>query len=405
MIGAALHADFYPPSSAARYLNCPGSVTVVPLYPHEDSAQSLKGSVSHLALEIGILFGIRPRSADPVMDEQVEVLLDWIQARRGEYGLGTVVYPEQRLDIPETGEFGTADIIIVSPLILHIGDHKDGYVTVEVRDPKTGEPNDQLMTYLLGAIAKYGARSRYALTVHQPNASHVDGPIRTTSITAQEVADFRLRTEWAVSSREFRAGPWCKKVYCEHRGACATFHAWVLEAGAAHGWHTSELNSINPQQLSTALDLSDIIHGYRGELRKEATRRILQMNATIPGYKLVRITGSREWVNEAHAKQTLLDHGAPHFEPPIGGDVLYKRTFLSVKAAEDFIRLQYREFGRGRWKEIWDEFFVPNIREASGALTLERATDGRPAHKRGSEFGELPVPHNSTSTANTRIVV
>ena len=43
----------------------------------------------------------------------------------------------------------------------------------------------------------------------------------------------------------------------------------------------------------------------------------------------------------------------------------------------------------GGWKMLYDNVVGEYIKEQAGGLTLERAIDGRPAHKRGSEFGVL----------------
>ena len=62
---------------------------------------------------------------------------------------------------------------------------------------------------------------------------------------------------------------------------------------------------------------------------------------------------------------------------------------LTVAGVERMVKQRCKNFGRGKWKEVWDEHFRPHIREFSGSLTLERAIDGRPAHTRGSEFGSI----------------
>jgi hypothetical protein len=396
------HSKSYPPSSAARYINCPGSVSVAHLYPNYESDASLAGDAAHQLLEDGIRFGLRPVTDDPDTDENIERVLDWVDQRRREYGPGCVVYAEQRLEIPETGEFGTADIIIVTLDLLEIGDYKNGYVLVETRD-KHGALNEQLMTYLLGAIAKYGERDRYAITVHQPNASHIDGPARTATVSRQDVLDFRERTLAAVGSRDFIAGPWCKKTYCDHRGSCASFQTFALE-NPEHTYDPAEINAIDDARLGSALDRSDVVHGYRDELRKEAIRRFMQLDRKIPGYKMVKGRRDREFINPDEIAALCKEmfnatdarvYSTYNFETG-------KYTVRTVKGIEDFVKKECRSLGRGKWIKVWEEHFKPRIREHAGGLTLERATDARPAHSRGSEFGSFGTPLSQTmQTAHT----
>jgi hypothetical protein len=128
------------------------------------------------------------------------------------------VFAEEQYDIPETGEFGTADITFVSPEVLHIGDYKNGYVVVDVHG------NKQMYTYLLGAIARHGSRGKYYISVLQPNASHIDGPIRTVEVTQADLDAWRAQIAWSIANEHvFVAGKHCKKSYCAHRGNCATF--------------------------------------------------------------------------------------------------------------------------------------------------------------------------------------
>lgn len=392
-----VHAKLYPPSSAGRYVHCPGSVTVVPLYPNDDSDHSVKGDVAHDLLEVGIMFGVRPQSHDPDMDENVEGVLDYVDRRRAEMP-GVNVYPEQRLAIKETGEFGTSDIVFDAQEETEIGDYKNGYVLVHVRDPKTGLLNEQLMSYLLGAIAKYGPKQRYRITLFQPNHHHIDGPIRSEEVTHQDVQDFRTRLAWAVGSREFFAGPWCKKSYCPHRGSCTTFNDYVID-DPAKGWHTSEINAITEQQLADALDRADVLHGSRDELRKEAMRRILNLDRTIPGYKMVKGKKDRQFASEKAVIATLGTLGwakEDMYDSYSYTTDTYK--LKTVKGIEDTMKVKCRVLGRGKWKAVWDEHIQPLVREYVGGLTLERATDGRPAHKRGSEFGALAAPNTANIT-------
>lgn len=395
---APAHAKTRPPSSAGLWIPCPGSATVNPLYPNESSKHSEKGDLAHQLLEDGITFGLKPDTQDPDMDMNIRDVLDWVAERKKEYGDDCQVFAEQKYDIKETGEFGTCDITFLTRSIIHIADFKNGFVFTDARE--------QMLTYLLGAVAKYGPRTNYKITVLQPNHNHIDGPYRTTNITKAEVEEFRASILHSMTSREFVAGSHCKKYYCDHRGSCLTFLNWCQTTGE-DAWFPHEVNAMDDNKLAQALDHAETLHGTRDSYRKEAMRRISQHDRRIPGYKLVKSRTNRDFAGEAGREAcylSLIDIGYNsndlYEEKPfkVGAVTLNERSALTVAGVERMVKQKYKNFKRGTWSKIWDEKFRPHIREFSGSLTLERDTDGRPAHTRGSEFGSLMPAHSVIST-------
>jgi hypothetical protein len=321
------HAKNYPPSAAARWVNCPGSSLAVQLYPNDESDASTKGDFAHDILESCIIFGImEPVTEDEDLNENLAGVLEWIAQERARMGEGTKVYAEQVYDVPETGEFGTADVTLVSPSILHVADYKNGYVVVEVAR------NFQMLCYLLGAIAKFGRRAVYRITVLQPNASHIDGPYRTYTVTDDDLEWFRDLIRWSLANTQvFRAGPHCKKTYCAHRGNCAAFLQYA-QAECADAWFPADVNALSDEQLAAALDHADILQGLRDELRKAAMGRILQMDRTVAGYKVVKGRRDRDFKDVTPVKNVLRDvFHIPDHE-------MHTQQFLSVKGVEDLIK-------------------------------------------------------------------
>jgi hypothetical protein len=354
----------------------------VQLYPNDESDASTKGDYAHDQLETSILFGImEPITEDESLNENLAGVMEWVGQQRALLGPDCKVYAEQSYDIPETGEFGTADITFVSPTTLHVGDYKNGYVLVDVLR------NMQMLCYLLGAIAKYGERPRYLITVLQPNASHIDGPYRTYEVTAADLTWFRAAIAYAIANRnEFKAGKWCKKSYCPHRGNCATFLEYA-QTEAADAWFPADVNAMSDEQLAKALDHAEVLHGLRDELRKAAMMRIMQMNRSIAGYKCVKGRRDREFLDFTPVRHVLQDV----FKVP--EHRLYTQSPLTVKGVEDLIKAYARDhkLGRGKWQMVWDNHLSEHVRENTGGLTLERASDARPAYRRGSEFGPITV--------------
>lgn len=377
------HAKKRPPSAAERWVNCPGSSVVAQLYPNEESDASTKGDYAHDQLETAILFGMmEPVTEDEDLNENLAMVMEWIGQQRAKYGPECRVYAEQQFDIVETGEFGTGDITFVSPRVLHIGDYKNGYVLVD------HVKNKQMLTYLLGAIAKYGEREEYYITVIQPNASHIEGPIRTYTVTQADIDEFRAQIAWSMANEHvFVAGKHCKKSYCPARGNCATFLQYA-QTECADAWFPSDVNAMSDEQLALALDHADILQGIRDELRKAAMMRIMQMDRNIAGYKCVKGRRDREFGEYGPVKNVLRDvFNVPEHK-------MHTLSPLSVKGVEDLIKAWSRtnNLGRGKWQMVWDNYLAEHVKENVSGLTLERATDARPAHRRGSEFGALVSP-------------
>lgn len=409
---ATAHAKSRPPSAAKRWIGsaCPASAEIVALYPNTETEASSKGDLWHVLMEDRIVFGTLPLTCDPDAAEAMEDLAKYIDKRLDDCiddirGETLKIYVEQQLDIPETGEFGTADVIIVATLLIEIIDEKSGYVPVDVKY------NAQMMVYLLGAIAKYGPRHTYRLTVHQPNFDHIDGPLRFWEPTDEDIHSFRANVLDSVANADrLLAGPWCKATYCPHRGACSAFASYVRD-DLALGWHTSELKSMDDASLSKALDASDELAGWRTELRSEAMRRIMNMDRKIDGYKVVKGRRSRAVRDPNGLVNSILtalglEWGRKLF-PDLAWvsnlDVEHEEVLKhlgSPKHIEDVLKQYARvhNLPRNGWKMLYDNVVGAYISETASGLTLERAIDGRPAHKRGSEFSTI-------SPVSTQIVL
>lgn len=409
---ATMHAKTRPPSAGDRWINCPESAHVVPMYPNDETDASRKGDYWHEVMEDTITFGVVPPSVDPDVSEAMEDLLTYVNRRIVEMGgRGNVqVYVEVQLDIPATGEFGTADIILVSKDEIEVIDEKSGYVPVNV------EKNVQMLNYLDGAIAKHGTRPKYTVTVHQPNYDHIDKAIRSYTVTELDLAHFYEKVARSVANeRELIAGPWCKKTYCPHRGACQAFATYAKD-DLTLGWHTSEYKGLSDADLTKALDASDELNGYRAELRTEAMRRILNMDRTLHGYKIVKGRKQRAILDPLKLIGSVIDNIGIEWAMKMFPDLAWTGNALrdvllhkldvtspvlknlgTAKAVEDVIKMYAKsmKLPRGGWEGVYKNVVGKYIRETASGLTLEKAIDGRPAHKRGGEFGVID-PAQST---------
>jgi hypothetical protein len=390
------HAKHYPPSSAKRWLSCPASVNVVGLYHNGESDSSIRGTQAHMLLETALTWGVVPDFHDIDMVYRVQKAYDYIKTLKAVYPDGQFFY-EVRIDIPETGEFGTADVVIVTRDTIHVIDYKDGWV------PVNANFNSQMMTYLLGLIAKYGKRHKYVLTIIQPNYTHKDGAIRHYEPTQSTMDWFREEVQKAVASDHFTAGKHCRETYCPHRGSCAAFLAWAPE-NLQYAWYPSDVNGMTDDQLAEALDAADVLQGYRDQLRGEALRRMTRQDRTIRGYDVKRGRGKRAWASEAIAARVLDAMRALGAKE----DDLYEKTALSVAGVERWFKRRFRNStDPGMWQDEFWKVTEGCITGGEHGLTVERDIDGRKSFKRGSEFSPLKEkePENNLLTVPKAISI
>jgi hypothetical protein len=378
------HAYNRPPSAAKRWLKCAGSVALSHLYTSVDSEQSLKGTEVHALIDNHLNWGLPIDHPDPDMEENANLAVEWLLTYVNMYAKkqgSASLYVEQRLDIPETGEFGTCDGVIVAPEIIHVIDYKNGYVPVEIH------LNEQLMLYLCGAIAKWGERQRYRITIIQPNYDHKDGAVRTMDITEADLAAFRIQVADALVRTDTVAGPHCKTTYCPHRGNCEVFAGWIQE-NLKLGYYPSDATAMSDDVLAEALEQAELLQGWRDQLRGEAIRRILHQDKSIKGYKLVRAKKDRSFRDDEARDSVfvaLKSVGATD-------DDLYDRKPVSVAGVERVVKKIFKKQGRGAWQKGMEALCGPDKLETQAmSLTLEKTIDGRKEYKKGSEFDALKL--------------
>jgi len=375
------HAEFRAPSAASRWLSCPGSVKVLATFDNPETEASIKGDVAHKLLEDAIVWGTVPDTGDVDMEYNVMLAQEYIENTYKEYKTsgGCQIYAEQQLDIPETGEFGTADVILVTPRLIHIIDYKNGYVPVDIN------MNAQLMLYLLGAIHKWGERKTYKLSVIQPNYVHRDGMIRHFEPVENDLNWFRHEVGLALASEQILAGKHCRNTYCPARGSCTVFHAWAQE-NLKLAYFPGEPTGMSDEELAKALEEAELLKGYHDNLRGEAMRRILQQNKRIEGYKLVKARQNRAF-NDDRARDAAYEN-LKHFG--IDDGELYDKSPIGVAGIERIVKKIFKHHGRGAWMKAMDQICPKTLLQPENqSLTLEKTIDGRKEYKRGQEFDAL----------------
>lgn len=365
------HSD-WAPSSMSRILSCPASAEAVKLYEKEETDASNLGGVAHGILEDCLTFGIEPYHDDIGVVEGVQLAVDYANQRL--LKPRTEMYVEKRLAIPDTPVWGTTDNVFVDPQEIEIVDFKNGYVPVSIK------LNAQFMSYLLGAIAEFGERKHYKITVIQPRYDHIDGPIRSYVVSHKDIDWFQQELNWALNNKgKFVAGKHCK--YCPVQGACKTFAAWIAPSAAtAMFYDLTNIHAVKDETIAQLLDMADLLPGWIKELRKEGMRRIFA-DKDVDGYKVVDGKVERDWTADAEAKLPEL-----YSEMGIPSEALYEAKFVHPATAEKHVKATFK--GKGKWVEHWRKV-EELITKKKGFPSLVRDIDGRPQFKRGMEFTEL----------------
>lgn len=307
------HAELSP-SSASRWMQCPGSVALCRDMPDSASSHAAEGTAMHTVAELCLTKGTRaadyigtvfPRDGFSIkfnadLAEAVQRYVDYVNdvaaANFGE------LLVEQRLSISEvTGEaeaYGTSDAVILMGDEICIIDLKGGMGV-----PVDADDNPQLMIYALAALNEYSLVNDFKtvrMVIHQPRLYKVSEwviPVEQLLAFGKEVAMASAATRMAEAPLHpsDKACRWCKaKATCPAvaKEVYETFEAVVPEDAAV-------------SHLAQAMAKADLIEGWCKAVRAEVERRLLDGHA-VPGWKLVQgKRGNRSWANAEEAESWL----------------------------------------------------------------------------------------------------
>jgi len=348
----------YSPSGFYRLMLCPGSNAAQQGRANPNSETSLLGTAAHKMFESSLLGNktlrdqrtlVMPNDEDvggsSVLEiddtDAVRMALDYIDGIPDKVG---AVQAEQRVDPAYfTGSkhtSGTLDVCVETEFlgenVIEVMDYKNGFVVVDVED------NSQLILYLLGLIAgrhvqdpNFNDRAyTYKATIIQPQAYHIDGPIRSVYYDYDQLLAFAETYKKAIEVAESESAPRIPGIkqcrYCLAKTTCEELESFAfteVQGGRddprREPWETLEESilkspeSLSTDQLQRVLDIKPLVIGYL-EAVAEYASVAYDKGVRGFGYKKVKGRGTTFWKCDAEGTEVfLLDlptKGSAHVE-------------------------------------------------------------------------------------------
>lgn len=365
------HAQLSP-SSAVRWMSCPGSVRMCEGIPDTSSDASLEGTMMHTVSAHCLTRGTDAAGYVGVTDAETGLILQAEQAQVIQTYVDTVrdicettggkLLVEQRLSIWHmTGEedaHGTADAVIMTMDELIVIDAKFGRgVAVEA------EENPQLMMYAAAAYVEHELAydfKRVRMMIVQPR-------LNASPEWTIPVADLNEFMEEVQVSAELTRQPDAPLVvsakgcqWCRAKATCPAITNQIMD-----DFDDVVPETADERDLARIMANADMIEKWVKAVRAEVERRLLA-GEPVHGYKLVQgKKGNRQWADPDAAEETLKSMRIKH-------DQMYDYKLASPTSIEKLAKAG--DVGPRQWTKIQDL-----ITQSEGQPSVAPESDKRPA--------------------------
>ncbi|MBQ6621550.1 MAG: DUF2800 domain-containing protein [Mogibacterium sp.] len=334
------------PSSAHRWINCPGSVRLAQMCPEPPETEyASEGTDAHVLADIALRLRFL-KEGQVISDEDLQkmeqvknsphyseemaedagIWADYVEEAYREYGPDAILLTEQTLHYDEyvPDGYGRADAVIIADGAISVFDFKYGKgVAVEA------ENNPQMRLYALGAYLRYnciyGIKTIRA-TIVQPRIDR----IRSEEYTAEELIDWAETVAAPAAGKalegdgEIVCGSWCQ--FCPAKPICRVHAEHQLEL-ARLDFQVPEL--LTDDEIADVLSRAPEFKRWLTDVEEYALREALA-GKSYTGWKVVEGRSVRKWADELEVAKRLIASGYDEA-------LLYERKLNGITAMEKLV--------------------------------------------------------------------
>ena len=382
------HAEL-PPSSAERWKNCPGSVTLSKQFPQDTtSTYAEEGTHAHSVAELKLRYvngeinsSNFTRKLNKLkksefwcgeMDEATNFYMDAVLEIKSGMGEDAELLIEQHFNLDEyvPESFGTSDAVVIGDGVINVIDLKYGKgVKVDAVN------NSQLRLYGLGAAGLFEGIydfDRVRMTIIQPRLDHIS----TEEVSLEELRrwaaeEIRPAAEEALAGSERTAcGDWCQ--FCPAKAVCRARAEYCLEL-ARDEFKAPAL--LTTEEIGEVLRRAEAIKKWAADIAEYALQQALA-GEHYDGWKVVEGRSNRKYADEVKVADRLKQEG---FDEAM----LYERKLLGLTAMEKLV-------GKKKLTETLGELII----KPAGKPVLVPESDKRDAistaEQARADFEDLP---------------